>query len=165
MVNQLMLFQYIAHFIGDYYLQTGSIAKNKATSYYYTFLHSVLYVVPHYVIWLVFCQFDMYLFLYVSILAWSHCLVDMGKAYLSIHNQELKARGHKILSQGQILYVFDQLIHYTITYIGTILMFKNYSFSLPLFHLIDIEVIKIVFVIDNFASTLLCNSKDVTLSK
>ena len=36
----------VCHYLADYYMQTAKIAAKKTQSYYYTFIHSVLYALP-----------------------------------------------------------------------------------------------------------------------
>jgi hypothetical protein len=41
-----IIYLIIAHAIGDYFLQTDYLAKNKGTDFYILFIHCVLYCVP-----------------------------------------------------------------------------------------------------------------------
>lgn len=169
MFFQLMTLQYIAHFIGDYYLQSGIIAKNKSRSYYYTFLHSLIYVVSFYVFWLIFCQFDIFLLLYVSILAWSHYLVDIAKAYLNIHQDIVKEKRYGFFVDDRFLYVIDQLVHYCIICFVSVAMLKDYSLSPEFLLYEDFRFYEICFLLVIFyqpyyvsAKILFCKNKNIT---
>lgn len=116
-LSTLIFLQLIAHFIGDYYFQTGEIAKRKASSYFYTFLHSLFYVIPHYILW-AFYQFHFYAGIYISICAWSHMLIDFMKCYSA--NLEKKANWY----HPKLIYIVDQLLH-IVCIVGTLWLMRE----------------------------------------
>lgn len=159
----LILLQFIAHFIGDYYLQSGMIAMKKSDSYYYTFLHSVIYVIPFYVIWLLFCQYNMYLLFYTSILAWSHCFVDLGKVYLNIHQNKFKEKGYGSIVNAGFLYVIDQFIHYFLICFVSILMLEKVSLIYS-FCLLGIDLLLVILYQPYYVSAKILFLTDKSIS-
>lgn len=159
MIGKLIIIQFISHFIGDYYLQSGTIAKKKSNSYYYTFIHSVIYTIPYYAVWILFCQFDKMLLIYTSILAWSHCFVDLLKVYFTVQK--------KYKMNGNVLYVVDQVTHYLIIFMVSIFMLSDYKFDFVIpvdFYVLGMCLLLIVLHQPYYVSAkvLFCKNKVIT---
>lgn len=146
MIEKLILLELIAHFIGDYYLQTGKIAAGKVSSYYYTGIHSLLYAVPHYMVWYFPAGQDRRLLVYITMVVGSHWLIDTGKVYITTHREKLKTGCLHCLSDGRKLYVIDQLMHFAVMIIMAHGMKKGMSGALPqLWKGISVEKLKLLF--------------------
>ena len=91
----------VCHYLADYYMQTAKIAAKKTQSYYYTFIHSVLYALPFLAMLGAFC-FPPPLVWMSALAVLSHFAVDMAKCFA------IKSLGAKI-ARGA--YLVDQLLH------------------------------------------------------
>ena len=111
---KFVLMVFIAHFMGDYYLQTGTIASRKSHSYFYTFIHSVCYVIPFYIIWVFYCDWNLIAFLCLSITAWNHWLIDTCKVYITLKSGTLLIFGKEVKISSKSIYLIDQLCHYVL---------------------------------------------------
>lgn len=112
---ECLFIMYLSHFLGDYTLQTGVIAAKKSTSYYYTFLHCVIYTVVHF-IGAMFIGCSTISFLLATLISLSHGIVDFIKAYITINKESLKEKSYYKLLDSRIVYVVDQVAHYIFTF-------------------------------------------------
>lgn len=115
MLNEILFLSYIAHFIGDFFLQTNYIASRKTFSYNYTLIHSSLYLIPFALIWLLF-QCNINVLWCVIVLGLSHAVVDVIKCFCSIHQSSVNHKFLKKCVEGKYLFLIDQMIHYVIIF-------------------------------------------------
>lgn len=128
---KIILLCLIAHHLGDYYLQNGFLAAKKAGSYYYTFIHCLIYGTPFVVIWLIFLEKDLFVFRYILIIWALHIPVDLGKCYLTINKDKLVQKGHKIVGRTNLIYLLDQLVH-ALTIVGIMMYIYPYLITMKL---------------------------------
>ena len=142
MVNYLILI--ILHLLGDFYLQTTKVArcknakkgpacgeckKCKSSSWInggYLLVHSVLYIVPFCVLYLIMGW--VYVTAVIGVLLITHILIDVGTCYF---NKKIKQT---------IVFILDQALHVGI--ICLIPRFVIFSYSIDDYY----NVLKIVFI-------------------
>lgn len=113
---ECLFIMYFAHFLGDYTFQIGKVAKMKCFSYYYTFLHCIIYATVHYVC-IFYIGISLPTLLLASLISLSHGIVDFVKAYISINKEKLKEKIYNPLLNFKFIYIFDQLTHYAFTFL------------------------------------------------
>ena len=93
----------LAHLIGDFYMQTESLAEKKQHRIRWVFLHALLYWMSNLLVSLPFLS--CHVFLYSSISAFSHLIIDMLKYVFFIHKKKVSA------TDKRKIFFFDQIIH------------------------------------------------------
>ena len=136
----------LCHFIGDFYLQSKKMVREKEGSFKKIARHSVLYVVPFLILfflslfWKAFPLFDFLQFsIFVLILIISHFVIDSAKNQSQIRAIVLKVW---ILISSIFLfeeklsekwtYIMDQLLHIGILCIFSFWLSINSNFSVNL---------------------------------
>lgn len=109
MKNILLLFCFIAHFLGDYYLQTKHLSKIKDNVFRGVIQHSFLYCIPFLLIW-IFLGLDEvigYAFLCICMI---HLIIDSVK-FLYKTRIIKRIKNKSFIINERTLYVVDQSIH------------------------------------------------------
>jgi len=136
----------LCHFIGDFYLQSKKMVREKKGSFKKIARHSVLYVVPFLILfflslfWNALPHFDFLQFsIFVLILIISHFVIDSAKNQSQIKSIFLKVwilissifLFEKEISEKWV-YIMDQLLHIGILFIFSFWLSINSNFSVDL---------------------------------
>ncbi len=116
------------HVLGDFYLQTEKIARNKKTSFRGVVVHSVQYGIP-FILALVFIRFGALLLLCLLLSVLAHFMVESLK-YWTAENNFFKGY-HK---KPAVVFMADQLLHIFLLLLIALLYVKV-SWQSPLLHL------------------------------
>lgn len=131
MKNELLLFCLIAHFIGDYYLQTKHLAKIKDNLFRGVLQHSFIYCIPFLLIW-IFTGLDVTLWISFLFICIIHLIIDAVKfLYKTKIIKRIKIKS--LIIKESTLYLVDQSIH-LISIIIICFINRNVMIT-PLFHL------------------------------
>lgn len=109
MKNELLLFCLIAHFIGDYYLQTKHLAKIKDNLFRGVLQHIFLYCVPFLFIW-IFTGLGDILWKSVLCICIIHLIIDSIK-FLYKAKIIKRIKNKSFIVKERTLYLVDQSIH------------------------------------------------------
>ena len=121
----------LCHFIGDFYLQTKKMAKSKENDYKKTIVHSILYTVPFFVVFIIGIFYITttdaltYLFLALAVASISHLIIDLIKCSIMKKDSTKKNNESENQKDDEIekdnrstLFFADQLSH--ILFLATI---------------------------------------------
>lgn len=126
MYKELFLFLLLIHIIGDFYLQSDSLADKKNYHYPALVVHSITYLLVSFVICIP--VFSITIVIVVSILSLSHFIIDSIK-YIFIRVQIIKDG-----DRNRVVFISDQILHILCIIIICILfeMEKQSFAALPL---------------------------------
>jgi len=118
MINPLLCFFIITHFLGDFYFHSDRLAQKARDSYRHLLIHSVYYTLVFIICLLPFCSIPV--FLATSVLVVSHFVIDSCKFLLS-----------KRVKNDSLLYSADQIAHF-LSIITVMLILANSGYTLKL---------------------------------
>jgi hypothetical protein len=108
MLSKLLMMCFIAHVLGDYYLQTERMAAAKKIGGRGVWLHTLVYGIPYFLIF-IFYEFTARIAFAFIIIWLSHFLID-GIKYLYTRLANRMKDGELLKKEG-LLYLADQALH------------------------------------------------------
>ena len=154
------------HLIGDFYLQTNSLASRKIKrkeengeikiSYLWVFIHTLIYDIPFFFIFMVIKWYWCLIILLILIV--THFVIDIISCYFKIKCKKLSP-----------IFLVDQIIHFLVLCFCLFLMRSFFSLELPSFIIenekaIDI-IIGCVFLISPASIIISLIMKDIDFNK
>lgn len=134
MNNALIIVCCISHVLGDYYLQTYEMSKEKDEKFSALIIHSLIYSIPFIVFYFLNTAFNNYIVFTLVILI--HFIIDTLKFLI------IKQR--KFTINSSLLYILDQFIHICtillLCYIYKPLPYTPYSFIQHILEFIQVDV-------------------------
>ncbi len=133
MLKVYLLLLFLGHIIGDFYLQTCTMAEKKMKSIKYFIIHCFLYALSMIVVLLPI--WSMTLLSIVIALSISHLLIDSIKVFLT--SRRSPQTNSTKYNKETLLFFLDQLLHSIMIFASAIYMIK----SLPIsnFHAIFVD--------------------------
>lgn len=115
MDNTLLLMFFLAHIIGDFYLQTETVARRKEEKFSWVLFHSILYALLFALTGILISTIKM---MYIIVVAASHAAIDIAK--YGIQKKILKTGDKEIGNEAEI-FVVDQIVHILVILVVSIL--------------------------------------------
>jgi len=103
MFKEFFILLLLAHLLGDFYMQTKSLAEKKQNRIRWVFLHAILYWMANLLVSLPFRSCSVIVF--SSISAFSHLIIDVLKYAFFTNKKKLSA------TDNRKIFFFDQFIH------------------------------------------------------
>lgn len=130
-MNEILVYLFFSHIIGDFYLQTETIAKRKNQEVTLLIAHGLLYCIPFLFLFIISTDRN-HLLQAIVFVCLGHFLVDYLKAML-YQKESLGRKLKKYNLNEAIVYILDQGLH-IIVMIGITMYFWRKGMSLSLIH-------------------------------
>lgn len=126
MISLLVMICFIAHILGDFYLQTDKMATSKLTAWKGLLFHGLIYFVPFLLAFVMF-EYSTIMILILLLIGTSHLFVDTLKF---VYYKVIDASDRdKHVQTRAYLYLLDQGLH-VIAIIVICYLFQSYEFNI-----------------------------------
>ena len=139
----------LCHFIGDYYFQSEKMALKKGHNFKKTLIHSVLYSIPFFTLFMLSLFYELSPFfdlsqfgLFILIIVVSHFILDVCKGQIEflLKQKVLNNRSHgnndikniEMMKIEKIIYIADQICHFSILLFFSVLLSTNSNFFIDI---------------------------------
>lgn len=115
MIYKFILIFILAHLLGDYYLQTEKMAKDKNNKIVYLLIHSFLYYLISFIVVIPF--WDPSIVMYAVYISTAHLVIDLLKMILYKSLNKNKTINSLLELKQGLIYIADQTLHLLVIFI------------------------------------------------